>query len=224
MKTSKPAKKKTEPKKNSGRRQPSSEGENPLQSLRALERHLAGIARSGRRSSTALDQAQELIYEAWEAPTVNGTAALAMEALSISMDCADAYNILAELIPETEEEAIRIYEMAVEAGERALGKKAFKQNVGYFWGLIETRPYMRARAGLAQTLWVAGAKEEAAGHYRELLRLNPNDNQGIRYLVLPCLIELNLDEEAESLMKQFEGDCMAIWLYSRALLDFRKLG
>lgn len=40
---------------------------------------------------------------------------------------------------------------------------------------------MRARAALAGTLWRLGRREEAVDHQRELLRLNPNDNQGLRY-------------------------------------------
>jgi tetratricopeptide (TPR) repeat protein len=83
---------------------------------------------------------------------------------------------------------------------------------------------MRARAGLAQCLWEAGQREEAVEHYWELLRLNPNDNQGIRDLLMPCLIELGRDEDAERLFKQYEKDGMAVWMYSRALLDFRRHG
>ena len=41
---------------------------------------------------------------------------------------------------------------------------------------------------------------------------------------MPCLIELNRDKDAEKLFKQFEEDGTAIWMYSRALLDFRKYG
>jgi tetratricopeptide (TPR) repeat protein len=146
------------------------------------------------------------------------------EALTISADCADAYNLLAEETAKSLEEAIDLYRKGVEAGERALGKKAFKEDVGYFWGLLETRPYMRARAGLAQSLWEAGQREKAVVHYWDLLRLNPNDNQGIRDLLMPCLIELGRHEDAEKLFKQFEQDGMASWMYSRALLDFRKYG
>ena len=83
---------------------------------------------------------------------------------------------------------------------------------------------MRARAGLAQSLWEAGQREEAVDHYWDLLRLNPNDNQGLRDLLMPCLIELNRDTDAEKLYKQYENDRMAVWTYSRALLDFRKRG
>ncbi|HCW50903.1 MAG TPA: hypothetical protein DGR79_02390 [Clostridiales bacterium] len=191
-----------------------------------MERVLVGIAsaRRGGDRRSAVDEAQNIMCDAWEAPTREQAVALARKALAVSADCADAYNLLAEEAAESLEEAIDLYRKGVEAGERALGKKVFEEDVGYFWGLLETRPYMRARAGLAQCLWEAGRREEAVEHYWELLRLNPNDNQGIRDLLMPCLIELGRDEDAERLFKQYEEDGMAVWMYSRVLLDFRKQG
>jgi len=57
-----------------------------------------------------------------------------------------------------------------------------------------------------------------------MLRLNPNDNQGIRDLLMPRLIEMERDEEAEALFNEYLDDGMASRIYSRALLDFRKMG
>jgi pentatricopeptide repeat protein len=164
------------------------------------------------------------MYDAWEASTRQRRVALAKKALEISVDCADAYVLLAEETAGSLEEAIDLYQKGVKAGERALGKKAFEEDVGYFWGLLETRPYMRARAGLAQSLWKTGKREEAVAHYWEMLRLNPNDNQGIRDLLMPCLLESGRTEDAEKLFEQYREDGMAVWRYSRALLDFRKHG
>jgi tetratricopeptide repeat protein len=42
-------------------------------------------------------------------------------------------------------------------------------------------PYMRARLGLAHSLWTAGRRDEAVQHLQDMLRLNPGDNQGVRY-------------------------------------------
>jgi len=224
MSKKKPAKKKKTAKKKTNQGRTSSASVESLPSLQSMEGLLAGIGGMGQGKRSAVDEAQEIMYDAWEAPTRRRAVALAKKALAVSADCADAYNLLAEEMAESLEEAIDLYRKGVEAGERTLGKKAFKEDVGYFWGLLETRPYMRARAGLAQSLWEAGQREEAVEHYWDLLRLNPNDNQGIRDLLMPCLIELGRDEDAEKLFKQYEEDGMAVWMYSRALLDFRKYG
>jgi tetratricopeptide (TPR) repeat protein len=187
-----------------------------------MEGIFAGVGLGGRQSK-AVAEAQQLMYDAWEASTRQRAVALAKKALSISPDCADAYTFLAEQTAKSVEEAIDLYTKGVEAGERAIGKQAFVEDVGHFWGLLETRPYMRARAGLAECLCAIGRQEEAVAHFQDLLRLNPIDNQGIRDLLMPRLIELGRDKDAEKLFKQFD-DCMATWMYSRALLDFRKLG
>jgi len=67
----------------------------------------------------------------------------------------------------------------VTAGEKDLGPEFFKEHKGYFGGLIETRPYMRAKVTLAMYQEYIGHTEAAIEQYEELLELNPNDNQGI---------------------------------------------
>ena len=222
MGTKKPAKKKTR-----ARKRPKQQAANSatfeFPSMQSTESIFTGIGLGGRQSD-AVAEAQQLMYDAWEAPTRQRAVVLAKKALSISPDCADAYTFLAEQTAKSVEEAIDLYTKGVEAGERAIGRQAFVEDVGHFWGLLETRPYMRARTGLAQCLWAADRREEAVEHYQDLLRLNPNDNQGIRDLLMPCLLELGRDKDAEKLFKQFDDDGMAAWMYSRLLLDFRKYG
>jgi tetratricopeptide (TPR) repeat protein len=83
---------------------------------------------------------------------------------------------------------------------------------------------MRARAGLAQRLREAGQHEEAIAHYRDLLRLNPNDNQGLRYELSSYLLELGLDDELTRLLATYQDDGSATWAYAATLLAFRKRG
>lgn len=129
------------------------------------------------------EAAQELIYDAWEEPTRRRRIALAKKALKLSADCADAYVILAEDEAEGLEEEARLYAEGVKAGERALGPEGFKKAKGHFWGILETRPYMRARFRLATVLWDLGQRAEAIGHLRDMLRLDPGDHLGVRYLL-----------------------------------------
>ena len=60
-------------------------------------------------------------------------------------------------------------------------------------------------------------------HYQELLRLNPGDNQGVRYILLPKLLAAGRDLEAARLLKEFDEES-ANWAYARALLAFRLSG
>jgi tetratricopeptide (TPR) repeat protein len=217
--------KKAKSRKISRQKQVNSKPAEPLPSFQSTEGLLSDVVgQTSDRKRSAVDEAQEVMYDAWEAPTRLRAINLAKKALTISADCADAYNLLAQETAESLEDAIDLYSKGVKAGERALGKKTFKQEAGYFWGILETRPYMRARAGLAECLLATGKVDEAVKHYQGMLKLNPNDNQGIRYLLMPCLIALARIDEAEELLVNFEDDASAFWVYSRALMDFIKHG
>ena len=116
-----------------------------------------------------------------------------------------------------------MFQQGVKASSFALGELSFKKYSGHFWGHIETRPYMRSLAGLARCLWENRQRQEAIEKYQELLHLNPNDNQGIRYLLVNCLLAEGMDAEAEKLLSAYqESSCFM--LYSQAILSFRSLG
>ena len=194
-----------------------------LPSLQSMESILSALGGGRRGKRNAVDEAQEIMYDAWESQSEKEAVALAQKALSVSADCADAYNLLAESA-RCLEEATRLYRCGVEAGERALGKKAFKDDVGHFWGILETRPYMRARERLADCLWKLGRREEAIHHYRDMLRLNPNDNQGVRYRLLLWFLYGGDVEGAVDLLGKYEEEWTATWLYTRALAVFLREG
>ena len=192
-----------------------------LPDRRAMESYLATIA--GRSRNDAIAKAQDVMYDAWERTTSRSRVALARKALGISPLCADAYNLLAEEAGSVEE-ARDLYARAVEAGELALGPKGFKEYAGHFWGFLETRPYMRARAGLAGVLLQLGDEDAAISHYRDMLKLNPNDNQGIRYVLAARLLRRGEEAGLKELLAAYEDEGSAYWLYTRALLAFREGG
>jgi tetratricopeptide (TPR) repeat protein len=198
-------------------------GEGPPDA-RLRERFVENILSEGGATARngALARAEDLAYAALEA-TGKRRVTLAKQALAISPDCADAYVVLAEESPSFAE-AVQFYEQGIEAGRRVLGEEFFRRCEGHFWGVVETRPYMRARLGLAQRLWVEGRREEAVGHYQALLRLNPGDNQGVRYLLADGLLDLGRDDELQALLGQYEEDDSADWLFGRALLAYRREG
>jgi tetratricopeptide (TPR) repeat protein len=170
-------------------------------------------------ASTPVDRAQDLVYEAFDA-VGRRRVILARQAIALSPDCADAYVVLAEAAAGPVR-ALPFYEQGVAAGERALGAARFDEDTGHFWGMLDTRPYMRARLGLAQTLGRLGRLDEALAHLRELLRLNPNDNQGVRYLLLSELVGAQRDDEALTLLQEYKDDIAADWVYTWALVNFR---
>lgn len=83
---------------------------------------------------------------------------------------------------------------------------------------------MRVRCQLAILLWDMDERDAALEHYRELLRLNPNDNQGIRYLLATCCLKSGRHAELAKLLAAYPDDAGTEFTYARALLLFRLHG
>ncbi|MGC8639283.1 MAG: tetratricopeptide repeat protein [Isosphaeraceae bacterium] len=195
-----------------------------LPDRRAIEGAMRGFLGDlvGPPEDTPLYRAQSLMYEAFDSRDPRQQARLAREALEISPDCADAYVLLGELA-SSRQQALEFFEKGVAAGERALGSEFFRENVGDFWGILETRPYMRAREALASLLWETGQRDQAIAHLQEILRLNPNDNQGVRHTLCGWLLAQGRDEELNRLLNAYD-EKSAAWAYATALAAFRREG
>ena len=172
---------------------------------------------------TDKERAQEMIFDAWEAGG-DEAVRLVRKALKLYPDCADAYVLLAEISARDIVEMRDFYQKGVDAGERALGEDFFRENEGHFWLITETRPYMRARLGLAETQWALGYRDDAIAHAQAMLRLNPGDNQGVRYVLAHWLLQERRFEELEALLHQFEDDPGPDITYTMALYAFYKEG
>lgn len=191
----------------------------PRALLQSIERHLS---RSARVTDGKAHEAQQLVYDAWEAPTNEEEQELIQRALEIDPTNVDALLQVAVYAGVDGEEEIELLRKVVAIAEKNLGPKAFKEFAGAFWGFIETRPYMRARERLAEALRYAGRTEEAIAEWQVMLKLNPNDNQGVRYALLASLLALNRLEEARNLFKKYPGefDFNAVFAWGRVLERF----
>ncbi len=171
-------------------------------------------------SRDAKEQAQELAFDAMEAESEAEALQLAKRALKLDPDCVDAINIVVHGEASTPKQAIEGMEKAVAAGERSLGQEFFAHNKGYFWGLVETRPYMRARHELANLLRAENRTRRAIGHYEALLELNPNDNQGVRDSLLGAYLQVRDLKGAARLLQQYKNDASAVFAWGRVLERF----
>jgi len=176
----------------------------PQSLLRSIERHLHKT--SGVSEDTAYE-AQQLFYDAMEAETDEEERELIAKALELDPTNVDALLTYARDCLFTDEEYIEVVRKIVAIGEKNLGRTAFKEYAGEFWGFIETRPYMRAREELAEALRVVGRLEDAVAEWEAMLELNPNDNQGVRFSLLACYLALGRLEEARRLFGKYEADC-----------------
>ena len=79
------------------------------------------------------------------------------------------------------------------------------------WGDIDNRGYLRIIQAKADWSWDQGDTEMAEDLYRLLLRLNPHDNQGVRYVLAALYAGLS-GEELDTL-----------WLQSNESQDFSRV-
>ena len=142
-------------------------------------------------------------------------------AVTLWPDCAQGYVMMAERAASPKR-AIELYEEGVAAGERALGPQFFTDCLGNFGNWPEARPYLEARLGLGQALWVVGRRPESISQYQEILRLNSADHQGVRYNLAAALLEMGRDEDVEALLNRYPQELSATWAYCIALSGFRK--
>jgi len=190
---------------------------------------LRKLVRSGGigTSCDEINEAQEFVYDAWDEPDRTRSNMLARKALARSPLCADAWLQLSELRNLSDIQRREYLLRAVCAGELAVGERRFAEAKGDFWLILDTRPYMRARYALARDLWYScdqGERIEAIVHLREMLELNPNDNQGLRYILLVWLIRTNADQAAAALLEKHHDEVSAFMDFTRVLLAYRAKG
>src|SRR5690625_1611255 len=171
---------------------------------------------------SAEEQAEEMIYEAVNADG-GKRVRLAKKALELDPLCVDAFNILGEEAPGADQSLNYLAE-GMEAGEQKLGKRYFKENEGMFWGLIETRPYMRARFNYALQLAGIGKTAESIKHYERLLQLNDNDNQGVRDVLFATYLEVGRYQKAKELLDKYPDNVTARGTYNAVLLEYHTNG
>jgi len=175
-----------------------------------------------KESLTIKEQAQDLIFEAVELPDDEGYN-LALKAVQLDSDCIEAYDYLGSLepIPHT---AILYYKNGIEIGKRIYAKTHFKDGIGNFWIIHETRAFMSCMHGYAECLKNMGRFHEAVSVYEEMIRLNPNDNQGVRDQLLLYLIRINEFNKFRKYDKLYKDDLGAFSSFNRALFTFKTLG
>ena len=163
--------------------------------------------------------AQQLAYDAMEAPSDKQASRLAREALKVHPDCVDALTIVAELT-RSPTKRLLLFEEAVKVAEKLLGADFFAENKGHFWGMLETRPYMRAKKGLVDELLNARRPIEAMRHLEEMLELCPGDNMGARFDLMETYLMTDHLEQALDLLNRYPEEAGAIWNWSAVLIYY----
>ena len=176
------------------------------------------------KATTPFERAMELVDQAVDTDNDARRAALARQALDISPDIAVAWAILAA-VATSPLEARDLYIKAVEAGQRAAGDElSTLASEGHLWLSLQGRPLLTAKLELAFANWGLGDRLLAIEQAWEILSLNRNDNQGVRYVLLGWLLRAGSLDQIERLIAQYPEESSASWLFDIALHRFRTEG
>lgn len=168
------------------------------------------------------EQAQDLVFEAYDLPPAKAKIKI-NEALKLDPDSIEAYEFLG-LRESNVENASFFFQKGISIGRKIFGGKFLEENKGFFWGLHETRPFMRCMYHYSDCLKIKGNVKECVAILEELIELNPNDNQGVRDQLLLYLIELDERVKFRKYAKIYKEDGGAFAEFNRALFAFKTEG
>lgn len=174
------------------------------------------------KAETDEEKAEEMVWECYEMEPLKGRAK-AKRALKLDPLCVAAHEYLGNSY-QYYHKAAPHFAAGIEAGKQKWGEAFFKENKGHFWMMTETRPFMRCMGGLAESCYRPGQTGKAVEVWEEMLSLNPNDNQGIRYPLFSALLEQKELKKFKKYSKDFRTEDSTMTSYPRALASFMEYG
>ena len=145
------------------------------------------------------------------------------KALELEPDNLDAARMTAELNAKKPEDLLAFLSTLIEKGNSLMEKEGYFQDcMGDFWGVLETRPYMRLRDSYLELLIQCGMMRKAVGEAEEMLKLSTNDNLGVRYTLMHLYAYLENEDSALALHKKYDEYEESQMLLPLAVLYYKK--
>ena len=122
------------------------------------------------------------------------------------------------------EQEQRLFDLQQKA-EKQLREQGYftKDDIGSFWGLVDTRPYMRVCHSYVMVLLVNRKMRLAVKECESMLRLCTSDNLGIRYTLIHIYARLEEEKAAQKFFKKCGEEWGTRFPLAMALL-FYKIG
>ncbi len=145
------------------------------------------------------------------------------KALELEPDNLDVSRMIAELNAKKPEELLVAFSSLLEKGNSLMEQGGYlRDSMGDFWGILETRPYMRLRHSYFELLIQCGMMGKAVGEAEEMLRLCDNDNLGVRYELMHLYAYFENEDAALTLHKKYDEYEESQMLLPLAVLYYKK--
>ena len=168
---------------------------------------------------TKLDRAMDKFEEAINASNEKKAIKLAKEAIKIDPDYIDPQLFLIPLENEGEDILFKFDEIINKEEER-LKKEGYFDNIGEFYGIWETRPFMRALQQKSFVLIEYGKFGCARKNLEYMLKLNNNDNLGARYLLASIYAYFEDEKALKKLTNKYKENSLN-FLVSKLCLYYK---
>lgn len=154
----------------------------------------------------------DYLEKAYETENEKEAIKYAKEALKYNPNNVDASSLLLDLTAKDPIDLLAKQEKLMEKTEDYLQKEGYYGEVGHFWGILETRPYMRLCQSYTMNLIRNGMMSLAIDECEMMLNLCENDNLGIRYTLMHLYAYMEELEGCKDLIKRYPEDSTSMLL------------
>lgn len=147
----------------------------------------------------------------------------AKKALKLDPDNLDAERMVALISAEDQIDLLDKLEHALEHGEKVMKEIgcADEDSIGSYWGITETRPYMRLKMEYMNTLKDSGMIRKAMAECEDMICLNENDNMGVRFTLMHLYAFMEEEQKALELHKKYDSYEETQMLFPLSILYFK---
>ena len=152
-----------------------------------------------------VETADDYLELAISAATKKESLKYAKKALELEHDNLDAAAMVIELSCTSSEKMSEKYKNLIMEAEEKLKEQGYfeEDNIGNFWLIFETRPYMRLLEKYASHFVECGQMRLAIAVYEKMLKLCTNDNMGVRYTLMHLYTFLEDEQSALELSEKY---------------------
>lgn len=152
--------------------------------------------------------AYDFLEKAENASTAGEAIRYAKKALKLNPYCLDAELVIAQARTEDIDELVKDVKKIIQKGEVQLKERGIQmeEEAGSFYGILETRPYMRVRKAYLDLLLEQGRFRSAINEAEEMIRLSENDNLGVRYSLMALYCYFEEENKAMELFHKYPED------------------
>ncbi|MGL4484508.1 MAG: hypothetical protein ACRCUS_06115 [Anaerovoracaceae bacterium] len=165
---------------------------------------------------TPMEKAYDLIEEAMAEEDYESAQKILKKAIKLEPNCLDAH---LELLLMDEDISIierkRKFVEVIKRGENYLAELdlwPWEEDM-HFYGITETRPYMRCLHAYLEFLINLGQLKKSIEVAEKMIMLNEDDNQGVRYRCIILYAILQDTEKAMELWKKYNYEKTAFFLF-----------